>query len=750
VRLAGAASPRELDLFAARGERLAAQLVAAALRRTGCRAEYVDAATLIATDGAFGQAAANLLLTTRHVREALRPLLAAGAVPVVPGFIGAGPRGDVVTLGRGGSDLTATLLARGLHAHDVLLWKDVPGLLTADPRVVRNARVVHQLHVREAAEIAQYGARVLHPGTLVPLLPRTRLFIRPFADPSQPGTCISTRVAESGSPIRALASAMDQALVSISGRGLITRPGLVARAFVALDAAGLGAALISQATTEYSFAFTVPNAHAAAALDALRAALAREREIGEIEAIDARVGMATVGIVGLGLAKEPGVAARVFGALAARGINVFAAAQGGGSGGSLSIVLDATRVAEAQQAIHDEFQLHRAGGGVRATATHVDVVVLGVGRIGRELLTQLAERARTASPEIRVCGAIDSSGYVFDSRGLSRRQLGDVCRHKVAGGTLATMADGHAATAAEAIAAISDHALSRPILVDATSADTTDLLMLALTRSWDLVLANKVPLAAGRDAAGRLQLTAASHRRRVLHEATVGAGLPVIDTLRKLTDAGDRIIRIEGCPSGTLGYLFGELGRGRSFSEALRSAVAAGYTEPDPRVDLSGLDVGRKALILGRLLGFAGDLADVAVESLVPPALRDVPCEEFLARLEELDAPWAERVHDARAAGRLLRYRARVTARRIEVGLVAVEAGDPLGGLSGTDNQFSFTTGRYRQQPLVITGPGAGPGVTAAGVVNDILQLATADERNRVATPAPAPAKRRRQPVPVG
>ena len=321
-------------------------------------------------------------------------------------------------------------------------------------------------------------------------------------------------------------------------------------------------------------------------------------------------------------------------------------------------------------------------------------------------------------------------------------------RHKSEGGCLAALDGAQSGDALRALEEISEHALSRPVLVDVTATDTSAVLEAALTRGWDLVLANKVPLAAERATAERLERLARQHQRRVLHEATVGAGLPVIDTLRKLLEAGDRILAIEGCPSGTLGYLFGELGRGRRFSEALRSAVSAGYTEPDPRVDLSGLDVARKSLILGRLIGFRGDLDDVAVESLVPAALRGVPVEEFLARLEELDAAWEARVQAARAQGRVLRYRARVTPRQVSVGLVAVPMGDPLGSLTGTDNQFAFTTSRYRRQPLVITGPGAGPAVPAAGVVNDVLRLAAEPVAAGVRPlPAPAPAPRREPPT---
>jgi aspartokinase/homoserine dehydrogenase 1 len=210
----------------------------------------------------------------------------------------------------------------------------------------------------------------------------------------------------------------------------------------------------------------------------------------------------------------------------------------------------------------------------------------------------------------------------------------------------------------------------------------------------------------------------------VLHEATVGAGLPIIDTIQKLTESGDRVLRIEGCPSGTLGYLFGEMGRGTPFSDALRAAMKLGYTEPDPRDDLSGMDVARKALILGRLIGFPGELSDIAVESLVADSLRDIPLEEFLQRVQEVDEEWDRRIEEAREKGAVLRYRATVTRQKVRVGVVAVDATSSLASLTGTDNQFSFTTKRYRTNPLVITGPGAGAGVTAAGVLNDVLKLA--------------------------
>jgi aspartokinase/homoserine dehydrogenase 1 len=356
--------------------------------------------------------------------------------------------------------------------------------------------------------------------------------------------------------------------------------------------------------------------------------------------------------------------------------------------------------------------------------SETNVVLLGVGAIGRELLRQLATNYRTSTRRIRVCGLVDRSGYVFEPAGLSWRRVMELRALKEGGTPIAQSEGGTACLPATAVATLTARLPRRSILVDATAADTQPLLEAALQRGFDLVLANKLPLAGAQADFDRLHSIAEARTRRIAHEATVGAGLPVIDTLNKLIDAGDRVLSIEGCPSGTLGFLFGELGQGRRFSDALRAAIDAGYTEPDPRTDLSGIDVARKALILARVIGFRGDFDDVAVESLVPSEFEKVSRDEFVARVGELDDLWARRVHAAAEQGCVLRYRAHVTKKSIAVGLARVPLGDSLATLSGTDNQFIFTTSRYHARPLVITGPGAGPAVTAAGVYNDVLALA--------------------------
>ena len=727
----GKLTPAMTDAFLAHGDGIAARILATALTAGGIPAEFVNATDVVRADGPHGNASPDIEQTDRVANSVLRPIIDRGVVPVIPGFVGRSPQGDVLTLGRGGSDLTATLLGRALAARDVILWKDVPGLLTADPRVVPDARLIPVLHVREASELAYYGAKVLHPRSLIALQAGTRLIIRPYADPTARGTeIVVERERKPGAgrarrPVKALTAIADQTLLTIAGNGMVGVPGVAARAFGALEKAGVSVSLISQASSEHSICMGIPSVAANAAAAALREAFASELARREIDAIEVRPDLATIAVVGLGMAGTPGVAARLFGALADEGVNIVAIAQGA-SELNISVVVEGQDAGKAQRAIHSAFRLGKIGGGAAVHPEHADVVILGFGQIGRELAAQMATHSFRAGEQVqaRVVGVIDRSGYVFDARGLSAKRLETLIAAKAARTPLSGVRGGVHATAEESIAAITAHALSRPILVDVTAGDTEAVLEQALSRGMDLVLANKRPLAGPEKGARALARAAAADGRRVLHEATVGAGLPVIDTIQKLTESGDHVLRIEACPSGTLGYLLGAMGRGTSFSKALRSAMDYGYTEPDPRDDLSGMDVARKALILGRMIGFSGELTDVEVESLVPDALRDAPLDVFLNRLPDADAPWEQRIREAHDRGTVLRYRATVTKREARVGIVAVDASSSLASLAGTDNHFSFTTRRYRANPLVITGPGAGAAVTAAGVLNDILKLA--------------------------
>lgn len=717
VSVLGHMEPRASDTLVSRGERLSAAIVAAALGRAGRRAVYVDATEVIATDLHYGEAAPDLAETTRLARRRLGALLRDGTVAVVPGYIGRAPDGSVTTLGRGGSDLTATLLGRALGARRVVLWKDVPGILTADPRVVPDARLIPELHHREAAEVAYYGAKVLHPRALIPLAgTRILLRVRSFVDTTAAGTDVSARRPTRRHPVKALATVHDQAIVTVSGKGMVGVHGIAARTFAAVEAARLSVSTIFQASSESSIGFTIPQVEADRAVAGLRHAFREELQKGLIDTVTASSGKAVIAVVGDGMAGTPGVAARVFSSLASSNINVVAIAQGS-SERNISLVVDAADAPKAARQIHAAFQLSKIGGGEPRRVSGPDVVLLGFGRVGRALAEQIVASNRE---EVRLVGLVDASGYIFEPRGLSRRRLRDLARRKSEGLSLARQG-GQPGSAVEALAVMASHAVSRPVVADVTAGETSQVLLGALGHGFDVVLANKKPLAGTMKSYAALVAAASASGRRIRYEATVGAGLPIIDTYQKLVQTGDRVLRVEGCVSGTLMHVLSEVSLGRRFSAAVRDAVALGYAEPDPREDLSGRDAARKALILARLLGYRGPMP--VADDLVPPSLERLSPGAFMDRLPSVDAAWAARVARAAARQQVLRYVVTATSRGVSARLTTVAAASPMGALQRTQNLVAFTTTRYRTEPLVVSGPGAGPAVTAAGILNDIHSL---------------------------
>jgi aspartokinase/homoserine dehydrogenase 1 len=719
VGLLGHLAPRASDLLVSRGERMSAHVLTAAIGRAGRDAEYVDALEIVETDDHYGSAAPNLAATNRNARRALRPLIARGTIAVVPGFIGRAPDGSVATLGRGGTDLTATLLARALNAKRVVLWKDVPGILTADPRLVPDARLIPQLHHREAGEVAHYGAKVLHPRALIPIAgTRVALHVRSFLNPDAPGTEVSGRRSLQAYPVKALAIVRNQAIVTVAGKGMAGVHGIAARTFSAVEAERLSVSTIFQASSESSIGFTLPESEADRAVRSIKRVFGGEIASGLIDNVTSKPGMAVIAVVGDGMAGTPGIAARVFSALAAGRINVVAIAQGS-SERNISFAVNGDDAADAARCVHKAFQLSKIGGGAAQPEVRTDVVLLGFGRVGRALADQIAA-PNGSQPSVRVVGLLDRSGYIFDPRGISRRRLLELTKKKDAGALLSSLG-GKPATAAEALTTMAGHAVSRPIIVDVTSEETGDLLRAAIGHGFNVVLANKKPLAESFDRYAALLATSMNGGPHVKYEATVGAGLPIIDTYHKLVETGDRVLRIEGCVSGTLTYIMSAISEGQRFSDAVRRAVEKGYAEPDAREDLSGADAARKGLILGRLLGYRGQAP--AAHDLVPRALKKVSLDEFLARLPAFDQEWADRVAKERANGRVLRYVVTATPRSVSARLESVPASSPMGALSGTRNLIQFTTRRY-SEPLVVSGPGAGAEVTAAGILNDIYSLA--------------------------
>ncbi len=717
---------RTLDRTAARGERLLARLFCAVAQERGLPAIYIDATDLIIVERREGASFPDLVATEARVAERVLPLLHQDQVVVVPGFIGTGPEGELVTLGRGGTDLSAAVLGHCIQAAAVTLYKEVDGLLTADPRYVPEARIVPELHYREAAELAYYGAKVLHPRTIIPLLRhQIPLLVKNTFQPRQPGTRIAGDVAPGAFPVKALTAILGQSLIAIEGKGMTGVPGIAARTFAALGQAGISVSVISQASSEASICFVVPGTEAPAAVRALREAFRYELMHGLIEDVRAAPGHAVLAVVGLGMKGTPGIASRVFSALARAGVNVEAIAQGS-SELNISIVVGEERVRAALAGLHREFRLEKLHALPSRPEGDVRYALCGVGQIGRALLRHvMAQREYFHDKmylDLRCIGLIDTSGLLLREEGFDGERLQEVLITKERGGKLM---DGARAGRGPA-ERLWQLPLKKAVLIDATADETAPLVFDALRAGWHVVLANKKPLCIAQARFDELREMAARHGVHLRYEATVGAGLPILDTLAKLREAGDEVRTILGCLSGTLGYLMTQVSDGVPFSEAVRRAHSLGYTEPDPREDLSGMDVARKALILARTLGLRLDLSDLQVEPLFPPALSHDDAQVFLGNLRQLDAAWAERIAAARSAGKALRYVARIGRERVSVGIEAVPADSPLGRLRGTDNQVTVTTRRYDENPLIVSGPGAGAEVTAAGVLNDLLAIATA------------------------
>ena len=729
-------TPRAQDALVARGEQVLARIFTAALAENRIDAQFVDAQDVVITERRLGSLWPNFDKCTRAAKSVVLPRLDDGVVVVMPGFLGRGPDGEVVTLGRGGTDFSAAILARSIGARAVTLFKEVDGLLTADPKSVKTARLLPELHYREAAELAYYGAKVLHPRTMIPLVDRKiPLFVRNTFREESTGTRIAADVKPGDYPVRALTAIHGQALVAIEGSGMIGVPGVAGRAFTALSQRGHSVTMISQASSESSICFVVPEGEADDCVRAIEETFEAERRLKLIDRIAAEKKIALIAVVGLGMRGRPGIAARTFSALSGDRVNVVAIAQGS-SELNITVAVSEKDAGRALVALHDEYQLDKVRPLADTTAREAKLTLLGFGQIGRALVRQLVAQEKHLRGhlglDLKVIAIADRSGIKIEEKGFSSAALNRLAKQKATG---ARLFDRGSPLGLEQLRTMMRSELwllpsHRPVLVDLTSEETAPLIQEALEQGFHIVLANKKPLAIQQLEFDRLMQTARERGLSLRYEATAGAGLPVLDTLAKLQDAGDRVETVLGCFSGTLGYLMTALEDGVPFSDAVRQAWKLGYTEPDPRDDLSGLDVARKALILARTLGHRAELADIRLEPLFGAEVDDANPAAFVEKLSALNDDFARRIEAARKEKKVLRYVAKIERDAIRVGIEAVPESSPMGRLRGTDNQVAIYSKRYKTNPLVVTGPGAGADVTAAGVLNDIVAV-TVEERRR-------------------
>jgi bifunctional aspartokinase / homoserine dehydrogenase 1 len=631
---------------------------------------------------------------------------------VVTGFVARDATGRITTLGRNGSDYSAAIFAVLFAAHELTIWTDVDGVLSADPRLVPDAVCLDSMSYAEACELAYFGAKVLHPQTMAPAMHAgLPIRIRNTLNPAAPGTLIAQHAEPASSPVKGLSLVNAMAVLELSGAGLIGVPGTAERMFAALRDAGVSVTMISQGSSEHSICCVLRAEQAERARTAVEVAFAEAIADGQVEGVEVTTDIAVLAAVGDGMVGTPGVAARLFDGLAQARVNIRAIAQGA-SERNISVAIAANDAVRGLRAVHSAFWL---------SPQTLSVGVIGPGNVGRALLAQLAQ----AAP--RYCGTKHGTldlrlRAIANSRcmHLEARSLG-------AADAIAKLDDGEALDLARFAAHVRADHLPHALIVDCSGSDA----VAAHYADWlaagiHVVTPNKQ---AGSGSLERYRAirAATKHGGHFRYEASVGAGLPVIQTLRSQLDTGDELTEVEGVFSGTLAWLFNQFDGNVPFSQLVNEARALGYTEPDPRDDLSGVDVARKLVILAREAGREISLEDVEIESLVPAALRDVSREEFLARLQELDAPLQKRLDAARREGRALRYLARLDREgNARVGLVSPEPGHASLHSQLTDNLIQFRTRRYANNPLVVQGPGAGPEVTAAGVFGDILAIAQA------------------------
>jgi aspartokinase/homoserine dehydrogenase 1 len=728
VAIHGELTRRVRDRMVIVGEKLAVRLFALALRRQGIAAEACDADGFLETDGHFGEANALAGVADRTTRAALQRVLDDGTIPVVTGFCGRAPDGATTTLGRGGSDLSATLIASAMEADEVTIWTDVDGVFSADPRAVPDARVIRQLNYREAAEMSFYGAKVLHQRTMIPVVTKgIPVWTRNSLNPDALGTVVDGRFTPGSFPVKAVSAIRGQALLSLEGKGMAGVAGISARLFSALAREGISVTMISQSSSEASICVSLRQEEVQVAERVVKQEFRPELSRGEVEEVALRRQVGLVAVVGLGMAQQAGVAGRAMEALGREKINIFAIAQGPAEL-NITVAVDEVAVDPAVRTLHKAFGLHRIDTGAERP-DGLDLMVLGTGNIGCALIKLLLERHEHLRQRFglraRVVALADRSGYLLEPAGFAPDRLLEILAAKESGQSLGLQTGGRPGPATEMVQEAMRYRLTRPILVDTSDAADGHLVFSeAFQRGCDVVTANKKPLSAEVETFERI-LTDARRSQRVLRaEATVGAGLPVIDTLDILQGAGQSLLSAEGSLSGTLGFVMSRLQEGQPLSEAVSEAYNLGYTEPDPVADLAGTDVARKAIILGRLSGLVSDENKVKLQGLVDPDWAGIPLEEFWKRLRQLDEEFAQRVNRARDQGKALRYLARVGPGAIEVGPVEAELDSPAGRLSGTENLIVFRTEQYDAVPLVITGPGAGVEVTAMGVLGDIMRIA--------------------------
>ncbi len=705
--LIGEMTPRLRDKIVSFGELLSSYIISEFFISKGMDAVLIDSRKLIVTDENYGKASVSFDITSARVEELISN--ANERIVIVPGFVAASERGNVTTLGRGGSDFTAAVIAAALEADVLEIWTDVSGMFTANPKLVKQAKAISAISYEEAMELSHFGAKVLYPPTIQPVLSKEiPILIKNTFKPDDPGTRVEKNRNGSNRTVRGISYVPDISLLTLEGPGMIGIPGISRRFFEVLSQAQISVVLITQASSEHSICIGVADEDSAVAAQLVNEAFSLEISTAKIKAVAVETGLSIIALVGDQMKNHQGLSGKMFSTLGKNNVNIRAIAQGA-SERNISAVIRKEDVKKALNSLHETF--------FEENIVQLNLFVMGVGNVGSRLLRQINQQRdflkKNLKINIRVIGISNSRTMTFDEEGIDLDSWEE------------NLNKGQQAKGEAFFESVKHYNLRNSIFVDNTASElVSNSYMDYLKNSIAVVTCNKIACSSDLDHYLKLKEISREYNAPFLFETNVGAGLPIIDTLKNLIASGDKVHKIQAVLSGSLNFVFNNYDTERNFSEVVKQAQEEGYTEPDPKIDLSGVDVMRKILILARESGYAIDMHEIENNSFLPgESMNTKTNEAFYASLNKHEARFKDLYDSAAKVGARLKYVAEFDSGKASVGLQQIPDGHDFFKLEGSDNIVLFYTERYPDQPLIIKGAGAGADVTASGLFADIIRI---------------------------